>query len=344
MKARTKLLGHVDRAVESGARLGRACRAIGISIRTVQRWRKNPGDDGRLTNRFARNNALSNRERRAVIRTACSPEFRDLTPHQIVPILAEKGRYLASPSTFYRLLKKEGLLKHRSESRPPSRARPPGLTATAPNQVWSWDITYLRASGKGRYFFLYVVMDIWDRSIVGWDVRDVQSGEYASALLKSACSENQIAPNRLTIHQDNGAPMISNEFHLALEEHRVAWTYSRPGVCDDNAYSEALFKTVKYRAGYPRIFHSLEHAQTWATDFVVWYNNRHRHSGINYVTPLQRRTGKDIEILKAREATYRAAMEAHPERWSGKPRSWSHVHSVSLNARKTKKSGTLKAA
>lgn len=330
MKERAEIIERVSEAGSAGASRAAAAGMLGISLRTLERWEKDLRNDGRESNRFARSNALLPEERARVVEVACSPEFRDLSPNQIVPILAEKGVYVASESTFYRILDAEGLLTHRSESRAPERSRPEELVATAPNQVWTWDITPLRSLVKGVFFRLYLMLDIWDRSVVGWAIHEEERGTHAGDLLHEACVRENVHQNDLVVHQDNGAPMISWEFLSALR----FWgkpSYSRPGVCDDNPFSESMFKTLKYRPGFPRFFATIEEARTWVAEFVDWYNNYHRHSGIGYVTPMQRRRGEDVDILKRRRETYAAARDTHPERWSGKTRSWSRPVSVSLN-------------
>lgn len=333
---RGRILGLVDDALQAGARFKAACDIVGFTARTLQRWRKEPGDDGRKNNRVHRNNALNAAERRRVIEVACSPEFRDLSPRQIVPILAENGLYYASESTFYRILHAAGLMRHRSNSRPPQRKKPEELVVTGPDRVWCRDISYLKTFMKSIYYYLYIIMDIWDRSIVGWAVHECESGELAGALMRETCMRHEIRPGSLVVHQDNGSPMISSEFLAALSHFLIAPSYSRPGICDDNPYSESLFKTVKYRPGFPGCFESIQEAREWMEKFVDWYNNGHRHSAIGYVTPTQRRSGADVKILETRRQTYEASRRAHPERWSGETRTWEHVEAVTLNPKSIK--------
>lgn len=330
MTERAEILKRVAEAQSVGATRAAAAEVLGISLRTLERWERDLRDDGRTSNRFVKSNALSAEERAHVVSVACSPEFRDLSPNQIVPILAENGVYVASESTFYRILDAEGLLTHRSRSRAPERSRPEEFVATAPNQVWTWDITPLRSLMKGVFFRLYLMLDIWDRSIVGWAVHEEERGAHAADLLHETCTKENVQEQNLVVHQDNGAPMISWEFLSALR----FWgqpSYSRPGVCDDNPFSESMFKTLKYRPGFPSVFATIEEARAWVAEFVEWYNNHHRHSGIGYVTPMQRRRGEDLDILTRRRETYAAARMARPARWSGKTRSWSRPESVSLN-------------
>jgi hypothetical protein len=316
---------------------------LGVALRTLQRWRASPDDDGRKKNRFAIKNQLTPAEREQVISVCCSPLYRDLSPNQIVPRLAEMGQYIASEASFYRILKQAGMLTHRGLARAPQRARPDAITATAPNQVWTWDISYLLTTQRGVYLYLYLIMDIWDRSIVGWAVHDVESGALAAKLLRTSCLEQKVQPGALTVHQDNGAAMISADFLVAVQ----AWgraSYSRPGVSDDNPFSESLFRTLKYRSWFPQRFAGLDAAVAWVAAFVAWYNEEHRHSAISFVTPGQRRRGEDFAILTVRRETYEKARAAHPERWSGAARHWNRIESVTLNPSERKKNRRIAAA
>ncbi|MCB1140464.1 MAG: IS3 family transposase, partial [Leptospiraceae bacterium] len=336
-------LQHLDEAVAAGARLERACDLLGIDPRTVQRWRaQDVGDDRRAGPLQSPSNRLSDGERARVLEIANAPEHRDLSPKQIVPALADKGEYVASESTFYRVLREEQQLEPRETSRPPA-AKPKEHVATGPNQVWSWDITPLRSLVRGVFFRLYLIIDIWDRSVVGWEIHADELGSHAADLLNETCMRADVRAGELVVHQDNGAPMISWEFLSALG----SWgrpSYSRPGVCDDNPYSESMFRTLKYRPGYPRAFKTIDDARAWVAEFVDWYNNHHRHSAIGYVTPMQRRHGRDHDVLDVRRATYAAAHAEHPERWSRKPRKWDRPELVSLNPAHGRRSRQQKAA
>lgn len=338
MTERKTLLQNVAEARKNGARLSEAAAVLGVDARTLQRWEKDPREDGRRTNRFAVTNALSPDEERRVIDTACSPKFRDMSPNQIVPILAERGEYVASEATFHRVLRRFGLLTHRSKARAPERKRPDEITATGPNQVWTWDISYLLTGVRGVYFYLYLIIDIWDRSIVGWAVHEKEDGLLAADLLETACLRHGVERGRLTVHQDNGGPMLSLDYLAALSR----WgrpSYSRPGVSDDNPYSESQFRTLKYRPDFPERFETLEAAVAWIESYVEWYHSVHRHSGIGFVTPLQRRSGADIAILEKRRLTYELARERHPSRWSRGTRKWDRPGEVTLNPRKRREKG-----
>jgi len=342
--SRKDILLLVTEAEKSGARKEESCAMLGMSIRTLQRWEKDPdAEDGRRDNRFATQNALTPEENERVIATACSPEFRDKGPNQIVPILAENGEYVASESTFYRVLKASGLLTHRSKAKAPERTRPEEITATGPNQVFTWDISYLLSRVRGVYFYLYLILDIWDRSIVGWAVHEKEAGDLAGELLNETCIRHGVNPGDLICHQDNGGPMISFEFLAKLSQWGQA-SYSRPGVSDDNPFSESQFRTLKYRPDFPDRFETREDAIAWIDSYVQWYNTEHRHSGIGFVTPIERRCGADIAILETRRETYAKARRAHPERWSGDIRKWDRPETVTLNPRERKKSGQEIAA
>ena len=328
------ILGLVHEAVSAGARQRKACEVVGVDPRTLQRWRaQGIGADGRAGPKQAPKNKLSAQERERILEVVNSPEHRDLCPKQIVPRLADQGEYLASESTLYRVLREEGQLKHREPSSPPTnRSRPEECVATAPGQVWSWDITYLRSPILGVFFYLYVVLDVWSRKIVGWSVHEAESGGHASAMIEAACAREGIGRDQLVLHSDNGGPMKGATLLTTLRALGVATSFSRPSVSNDNPYSESVFRTVKYRPQYPRKpFASLEAARTWVSWFIGWYNTQHRHSAIRFVTPDERHSGKDAEILAKRDAVYAAARERRPDRWTGNTRDWTPIESVVLN-------------
>jgi putative transposase len=216
------------------------------------------------------------------------------------------------------VLKARDLLAHRGRAQPPRNERPKALVATRPNQVWSWDITYLRSSVKGRYFYLYLVMDIYSRKILSWRVEKAQLCSRAAGLIEETCASEGVKQDELFIHSDNGGPMRGSTMLATLQRLGVIPSFSRPHVSNDNAFSEALFKTLKYSALYPgKPFENLEAARNWVDRFVAWYNHEHRHSQIAYVTPQARYLGKDTLILEKRAATYLEARKTHPERWGG---------------------------
>ena len=339
VEEREMILSLVDEAVGSGARLRSACHELGLSVKTIQRWRVKPGGgaDGRHGPRTAPANKLSVEERQGILETVNSPEFRDLSPHQIVPRLAEQEIYLASESTMYRLLREEKQLAHRERARPATSRRPAEHEATGPCQVWSWDITYLRGPVRGSFYYLYMIEDVWSRKIVGWQIHENESPELAASLFKETCAYLKLDPDGLVLHSDNGGPMKGSTMLATLQRLGVVPSFSRPHVSDDNPYSEALFRTLKYRPEYPsEAFSSLEHAREWITSFVTWYNTEHRHSAIRFVTPDERHDGRDRAILAVRHRVYQLACEKNPERWSGETRCWDPVGSVTLNPKRTK--------
>lgn len=286
-------------------------------------------------------NKLTETEKDKVIEVCCNEKYRNLNPNEIVPILAENGEYIASESTFYRVLKERGLNKSRNNTKKPRRInKPDELVATGPNQIWSWDITYLKTDIRGKYYYLYLFMDVWSRVIVGWGVYENESGENAAKLFRKICTEQNASG--VILHSDNGSPMKSANMLSTLFFLGVIPSFSRPRVSNDNAYSESLFKTLKYTAGYPEIFNSLDESKVWMKKFVNWYNYEHRHSMINYVTPMQRHKKEDKKILEIRRKTYELAKERTPERWSRHCKDWEYKASVSLNKHRSKTTNTTK--
>lgn len=332
------LLGLIDQARKGGARQHQACELIGLDARTVQRWQRpqnllgdlRRGDKRRTT---VPANKLSDAERTVAMEILNSNQFKDLPPSQIVPRLADQGRYVASESTLYRLLREAGQLTHRRPERlAHKRTKPRALMATAPNQIYCWDISYLPTEVRGIYFYLYLFVDLFSRQIVGWQVYDCESAALASGLLQSICERNAIEPNRLTVHSDNGSPMKGETMLATMQRLGVAASRSRPAVSNDNPFSEALFRTLKYRPELPvKPFSGLLQARRWVTDLVHWYNQEHRHSAIRFVTPEQRHLKLDEAILGERAKVYAAARDAHPNRWSGPTRNWSPITQVHLN-------------
>lgn len=327
---RKEILKSVNEAVDSGARKSEACKIINLPIRTLQRWEKLKQGDLRQITKNIPPNKLSDKEREKISDVCCSDTYKDFTPHVIVPILAENGIFLCSESTMYRYLREKKMLAHRSESKPAQKiSKPDELKATGPDQVWSWDITYMGAEIKGKYYFLYMFEDIWSRAIRGWDIFENESAEHAAELFNNICNDNNV--KGINLHSDNGSPMKGATMLSTLQRLGVMPSFSRPHVSDDNPYSESLFKTLKYKAGYPKSFASLEEAKQWVEKFVLWYNFEHRHSGIKYVTPMQRHNGEDKEILAKRDKTYKDAQKKYPERWSRSTRNWDYISEVTLN-------------
>lgn len=274
-------------------------------------------------------------ERARVLDVANAPEFRDRTPNEIVPLLADRGQYVCSEATMYRCLQEEKQLKHRGRSKEPERREPVRRVATRCNQIWSWDITYLRGPQAGAFFYLYMVIDIWSRKIIGWAVHEREGGDLASNLLENSARSEGIALDSLTLHSDNGGPMKAATMLATLQRLGIAASFTRPRVCDDNAFSESLFRTLKYRPEYPESrFCDIETARKWVADFVRWYNFEHLHSGIKFVRPVDRHDDRDIEILASRKAVYEAAKARHPQRWGSRDtRNWDRPARVCVHAR-----------
>lgn len=341
-EARQQALEWVDEAVANGSRLKPACEIVGISLRTLQRWRSQGTEDQRRGRRARPTNQLSEAERAQVLAVANSPEYCDLSPNQIVPKLADAGEYIASESTFYRVLRQQKLLTHRQPSQPKISRELSSHVASGPNQVWSWDITWLQTLVRGLYFYLYMILDLYSRKIIAWQVYDRESGELASELIQEGCYQEGIEQDQVILHSDNGSPMKASITLATLQVLGVAASFSRPSVSNDNAFSEALFRTLKYQPWYPqKPFADLAEARAWVEQFVQWYNHVHQHSGIRYVTPVDRHEGRDVEILANRHRVYHQARQRHPERWTGKLRNWQPIESVLLNPGKEDRVGSM---
>ncbi len=325
----------VKTACDAGARQSKACEILGISERTLQRWQKpaaNAKEDQRRYTQRVPTNKLSEEEKQEILKLCNSPEYKSLPPSQIVPMLADKGVYVASESSFYRTLHEQGQQTHRGKSQTCKRNRPKGFTATEPNQIWTWDITYLPASIKGVFYYLYLITDIYSRKVVAWEVHDKQNDDLASQLVKRAYLSEGVGGKEIVLHSDNGSPMKGATMLATLQHLGVIPSFSRPSVSNDNPYSEALFKTLKYTPVYPsKPFDTIDMAREWVLKFVRWYNNHHRHSGIKFVTPSDRHKGIDKTILENREKVYQKARKRTPERWSRNIRNWDMITEVNLN-------------
>lgn len=333
---RQRIMKHIDEAVASGARRARACEEIGVTVRTLQRW-ASAGEvaaDGRPTaSRPAPRNKLTDEERQKILEVCNRPEFASLPPSQIVPKLADRGEYLASESSFYRVLKVADQLHRRGRSRAPSKAKTPTThVAEKPNQVWSWDVSWMPSRVRGRFWYLYLIEDIYSRKVVGGEVHDSENGERASNLVQRAVMAEQCFRKPLVLHADNGSPMKSQTLRAKLDDLGITPSYSRPRVSNDNAFSESLFRTLKYCPAWPsQGFETLEDARSWVLKFVDWYNHRHCHSQLKFVTPAQRHRGEDHPLLAQRHEVYQAARKRRPERWSRQTRDWQPVGPVTLN-------------
>ena len=328
------ILDAVAEAEAAGARLAAACKLVGLAVRTIERWRVRPDSgDQRRGPRHRPPNALSAAEEAKVVDVMTSPRYSGMSPKQVVPRLADDGQYLASESTFYRLRRRLGLRRGRREIARTQVTRSTTVhEAVAPDQVWSWDITWLPTTLRGQYLYLYLVLDVWSRRIVGWDVHEREGADEAAVLIRRICDETGIDPKKLVLHSDNGKPMRGSTMVSTLQWLGIVPSFSRPHVSNDNPYSEALFRTLKHAPAYPRLpFADLAAAIAWVRRFVAWYNAEHRHSGIRYVTPDERHFGVEKAVLARRHTLYEQARRRKPERWSRGTRNWNPVGLVVLN-------------
>lgn len=334
----------IKEARVSGARRYKSCELLGLTLRTLERWEKEEGEhDKRALAKRRVANKFTEEERNVILITANSVPYQHLPPSKIVPLLADSECYIGSESTFYRVLRNANQLAHRLVSKPAKHKRPEAYEAHQPNQVWSWDISYLPSQVRGIFFYLYFVMDIYSRKIVGWSVHENEGSSHAAMLIKQACLDEKINIDQLVLHSDNGSPMKGLTMLAMLQELGIIASFSRPSVSDDNPYSEALFKTAKYHHSFPwrNKFPTLLEARIWGEQFVNWYNNEHLHSAIKFVTPHQRHSGEDHAIRIKRDAVYQAAKLKHPERWSGKTRNWFINKVATLNPNKKIKEITI---
>lgn len=301
--------------------------------------------DGRPTAvRPSPRNKLSHAEKEAVLDLCHEPRFSSLPPTQIVPQLADEGRYIASESSFYRILREAGEQQSRGRQRRYSHNVTTHKSSQA-NELWSWDISWLPGPARGIYFYLYMMMDVYSRKIVGFEIHDHESADYAALLLRKAVLSEGILASPLVLHSDNGSPMKGESMLKMMDRLGVTASYNRPRVSNDNPYSEALFRTVKYRPDFPyQGFESLEKARQWTLRFVHWYNHEHKHRGLKFVTPNERHSGQDVMVRQKRRAIYAKAKVKHPERWSGEIRDWSIEPVVWLNPEKDTERKTKKAA
>jgi transposase InsO family protein len=336
---RQSIAGAVEQAQREGARLKAACTLAGIDARTLQRWKRGAGlRDGDARPQAIRPtpaHALSEQERAQILQLANEPRFAELPPARIVPMLADEGRYIASESSFSRVLRAHGQSRHRGRAKPAQRRRAPSThVASAPRQVWCWDMTYLPAAVVGRWYYLYLILDLYSRKIVGFEVHETDDSQYAVALLRrTALSEGlHTLDHKPVLHGDNGATLKATTVLAMMHWLGLKASYSRPRVSDDNAFVEALFRTAKYRPQFPlRGFANIDEARAWASTFVRWYNHDHRHSAIRYVSPAQRHAGHDRAILERRHALYVQCKSRNPRRWARHTRNWHPIRLVTLN-------------
>ena len=326
----------IDEAVSVGARRAKACREVEISERTLRRWVKDgevQPDQRPTVARPEPANKLSEVERAAVLEICNSKEFCNLPPSQIVPKIADRERYLASESSFYRILHDEEQQHHRGRAKQPvKRKRPTSYQASAPCQVWTWDITCMSGPVAGMFFYLYLIVDIYSQKIVGWEVHERESADLAALLIRRSVLSEGCFMRLLVLHADNGNPMKGATMKVTMEKLSITASYSRPRVSNDNPFSETLFRTCKYRPEWPtKGFTTKEDAQAWVKTFARWYSTEHLRSAIHFVTPSARHCGQENATLAGRAHLYATPRANNPKRWSGKTRNWQPAGPVWLN-------------
>lgn len=291
-----------------------ACRALGAAPATIYRRRK-PPEPRPSTPRPKPERALSEAEREAVLDELHSERFIDHSPAQVWATLLDEGRYLASERTMYRILDGEGENRERREQLVHPAYTKPELLAEWPNELWSWDITKLLGPAKWTYFYLYVILDVFSRYVVGWTIQHRESAHIAKELIAQAIQQQGITPGQLTIHADRGSSMRSKPVAFLLADLGITKTHSRPYTSTDNPYSEAQFKTLKYRPDFPGRFNSIVHSRSFGRPFFNWYNHEHRHSGIGLMTPATVHYGRADEVRQQRADVLATAYAANPERF-----------------------------
>lgn len=300
-------------APDTGTKL--ACKTFGISRASLYRRRVIGAVSTAPRKRPAPPRALPAPERQEVLDTLHSECFQDKAPHEVYATLLDEGRYLCSIRTMYRILEANAEVKERrNQLRHPDYTKPE-LLATGPNQVWSWDITKLLGPEKWSYFYLYVILDIFSRYVVGWMVAPCESAALARQLIGEACAKQNIQKGQLTIHADRGSSMKSKPVAFLMADLGITKTHSRPYTSDDNPFSEAQFKTLKYRPDFPDRFGSIEDARLFCRTFFTWYNNEHKHTGISLLSPTVVHHGKTEAIITLRQSVLDKAYELNPERF-----------------------------
>lgn len=303
-------------AVEVGVK--RACKVLDVPRSRIYRSRQ-PKSAPQA--RPIPSRSLSGAERAEVRDTLNSERYMDLSPRQVYANLLDDGLYLCHWSTMYRILRQHDEVGERRNQRQHPSYQKPELLATAPNQVWTWDITKLRSPYKGSHFSLYVVLDMFSRYVVGWLIAERELASLAKTLIAESSRKEGIQRDQLTIHSDNGKPMRSKSVALLYADLGINSSFSRPYTSDDNPFSEAQFKTLKYRPDYPDRFGSIQDARAWARRFFTWYNHDHYHTGLNLLTPASVHYGQATSIQQQRQTVLSSAFAAHPERFvKGKPR------------------------
>ena len=289
------------------------CEALGVSRATVDRRRRPPARRTPRPRSAARK--LADEEKARVVEALCSERFVNRSPAEAHYTLLDEGQYLCSERTMYRVLAEHSAVKERRAQRSHPKHAAPELVATAPNEAWSWDITRLRTTVKWSYLYLYVLLDLFSRYVVGWMIARTESAAFAKLLIEESVAKHGVEPGTLVLHSDRGAPMTSKTLAQLLADLDVTRSFSRPHTSNDNPFSESQFKTAKYHPSYPGQFVTLEHSLDWGREFFPWYNHEHKHSGIAYLTPADVHFGRAEERLAQRHAVLQAAYVEHPERF-----------------------------
>ncbi len=327
----------IDEARAAGARLEAAAKELGLSKRTYLRWKAQGdalGDSRPEAERPVPSNALTDEEEQAILDLCFSQRFADQPPAKIVATLIDtEQRWVASESSFYRVLRRHGAQQARGRARAPVRQKAPrSFVARGPCEVWSWDVTWLGGPARGVFFYLFMILDLYSRKIVGWEVCERETSEEASRVLERAVLAEGCIDRPLVLHADNGSPMKGATLLETLRRLEIEPSFSRPRVSNDNAFSEAVFRTCKYVPDFPvRGFATIDQARTWVAGFVRWYNGEHLHSALRYVTPNDRHKGRDTKILAERARVIEQARTRRPDRWSREIRDLEPVGEVWLN-------------
>ena len=293
-----------------------ACKVFGVSRACLYRRRKSEKEKHcKSRKRPSPPRTLPSEERQTVLDVLHSERFQNKAPHEVYATLLDEGIYYCSIRTMYRILEENEEVKERRNQLRHPEYKAPELLATGPNEVWSWDITKLRGPVKWTYYYLYVILDIFSRYVVGWMLASCESAVLAKRLIQDSCEKQNISKGQLTIHADRGSSMKSKPVALLLSDLGVTKTHSRPYTSDDNPYSEAHFKTLKYMPEFPEKFGSIEDARAFCQIFFEWYNKEHRHTGISLLTPEMVHYGKADEVIKLRQNVLTVAYNTHPERF-----------------------------
>lgn len=321
----------INEAWDNGARLWKACEVLEISVTTFRRWSDGHLQDHRKGAPKQIQQKLTLDEKQSIIDICCSKEYKDDNPYKIHASLLDKGIYIASISSFYRVLREQKLVSHRGNTKPAqSHHRPPEKIATGPNQVWCWDITWIASEVRGMFYYAYTIMDIWDRSIVKWSIHDREDDALSEELFQHALRDNSYPD--VWVHSDNGNPMKGVSLLALFYSLGICNSYSRPRISNDNPFIEAWFRTLKYSVTYPGKFSSLEDARLWFADFVYSYNTTHSHSGMHFITPAQVRNGHYESIVQNRNKVMLEAQQKMPHRWSRHVKQLPEKHVVTLNS------------